>query len=180
MRRTLRLTICLAAFLSTACAHPLSSLRAGMEKQNAYASQYVPPTADTAACRAGVAQLEAVAAKYEITVAYQNIPEQLGYARGPEKIVAVHVGLTSCGRLETLAHELAHMAQPAGLTQNGAQVFADSVSYLVVRELGGYDPKDRYLAYMGVLKEASRVAELYRAEIELVVKALTRKPVDLR
>lgn len=183
MRRTLSLTLILAALLSTACAHPLSSLKRGMEHRNAYTAKYEPPTFETDACRAGVKHLEAMAVRLQIEVGYGSLPEELGAASRMTRVVMVHEGLNACGRLEVLSHELAHISQPNALGQIDAQVFAESVSYLVTRRLGGYDPKDRFLAYLGVLKLSSRVTVLYRDEIQAVVNLLTGPvppTVDLR
>lgn len=181
MRRTLSLTfvLLLVACLSTACAHPLSTLRVDTLRRNGLVAKYVPPPDDTARCRAAVARLEHVALLLKIPVTYTDVAD-FGIANYDLRTIVIEQTLTSCGRLETLAHELAHLNQPRGLTAPEAQVYADGVSYLVVRALGGYDPRDRYAAYLAYYKPSMRVFDVLRAEIESVTALLVRGGVDLR
>lgn len=169
-----RSLIVAAIILASACAHPLSSLRSEMEQGNAFKASYARPTFSTPACDRGVAQLEAVAKAQKITVVYEAPPGVIGMADRQHGVIYIESNVIACGRLEVLAHELAHLMQPPSLWGHlpDAQVFADGVSYLVVRRLAGYDPRDRYAAYLASFKTSGPVLDLYRHEIDVVVRRL--------
>lgn len=166
MRR--RLLIGLLLFGTASCAGSLGRLQRDMERASAYKSVYTQPPAGTPACDRALQQLEAVAKARTIVVIYQ--PMDGGMAG--HGIAAVDARLNACGRVEFLAHELAHLLQPANLATAEAQVFADAVSYRYVREMAGYDPRDRYAVYLGQFKNASHIFARYRVEIDATVAIL--------
>ncbi len=177
------LLILLIAGLAASCGHPLSSLRTDLERQNALGAEYILPTADTPQCAAGMVQMEKVAVAMQVSVTYGDAQGLFGYASRTERLILLDHGMTSCGRLEVLSHELAHFLQPKGLSSPEAQMFCDGVSYLVVRALGGYDPKTRYAAYLATYKPSGRVLTVLEREIEAVAAMLvsgTVSGVDLR
>ena len=183
MRRWLLLFALGLVALTGACAHPLSSLRADLEARNALIAGYEPPKTETPACVTGVKRLEYTTSALMIELHYVPLPIGFGYADRDNRIITVSEELTACGRLETLAHEIGHFLQPGGLSGIEGQVFADGVSYLVVRELGGYDPRPRYAAYLAAFKPSGRVLTLLQKEIEITAgKIVTGNvtAVDLR
>lgn len=166
MRR--RLLIVGLVLGTASCAGSLGRLQHDMERASAYQAAYTQPPSGTPACDRALAQLEAVAQARDVTVVYQ--PMNGGMAG--HGMAYVDSRLNSCGRVEFLAHELAHLLQPANLTPAEAQVFADAVSYRYVREVAGYDPRDRYATYLGQFKNASHIFNRYRAEIAATVAVL--------
>lgn len=167
MKRWLLLVALGLLALTGACASPLSSLRSDLEHRSALLAGYAPPETETPACVAGVKRLEATAVLLLIDVQYVDLPVGFGFANREARIITISRELTACGRLETLAHEIGHFLQPHGLSGPEGQVFADGVSYLVVRQLGGYDPKGRYAAYLAAFKPSGRVLTLLQREIEI-------------
>ncbi len=173
----------LLAGLAASCGHPLSSLRADLERRDALSAEYILPTADTQLCAAGVAQMEKAATALLVSVTYGDTEGRFGYANRAERVILLDSGMTSCGRLEVLSHELAHFLQPKGLSGPEGQMFCDGVSYLVVRALGGYDPKTRYAVFLATYKPSGRVLTILEREIEAVAAMLvsgTVSGVDLR
>lgn len=169
--------------LASACTHPLSKLRTEMESRNAYLSTYRPPATDTDVCRAGVKQLEKSAKNFKIDIVYMDMKGWFGLADPESRMVLIEGNTTACGKLEILAHEIAHLIQPVGLEGPEKQVFADGVSYLVVKELGDYEDIDRWATLMARYKPNGNVLTLLRREIEFAAKLMITgdlSKVDLR
>jgi hypothetical protein len=175
--------VLIIAGLTASCGHPLSSLRSDLERRNALSAEYVLPTADTPQCAAGMVRMEKAATALQVSVTYGDAEGRFGFANWTEHTILIDQGATSCGRLEVLSHELAHFLQPKGLSAPEAQMFCDGVSYLVVRALGGYDPKTRYAVFLATYKPSGRVLTVLEREIEAVAAMLvsgTVSGVDLR
>lgn len=130
---------------------------------------YAPPEQGTERCAAAVRGLEA---RSPVPVVRTTLKEG-AFGATDGRTVWLTTGLSSCGELETLSHELAHLAHPVGLTPRERQMFADAVSYYVVRRLGGYDPRDRYVRYLTGMKMDARVLTLFEREIAAAVADLT-------
>jgi hypothetical protein len=158
--------VALVLVCSAACAAPLRTLYRETVATPWEASKYVP--SERTDCEYGLTLLAGRAAEMGIQVFYVALPENMvGVFNRDEKAIAVREELTVCGRLEVLAHELGHALSPPVImgTPEG-QVFADGVSYLVVRKLAGYDPVHTYAAYLAGLKVAAPTLLLYQQDIE--------------
>jgi hypothetical protein len=62
------------------------------------------------------------------------------------------------------------------LTVRERQLFADVVSYEVVKRLGGYDPRASYARVLARYKMDARLLTLYEAEIKAAVLSIIAEP----
>ena len=76
------------------------------------------------------------------------------------------------GRLEVLAHELAHLFQPPALSKAEAEVFAEVVSLLVCRAYG-VDTSAATAKYLQAHKSHFDIPYVYRREVNYAVHLLT-------
>lgn len=96
-----------------------------------------------------------------------------GYADRQNKRVYYSPSLTVAGRLETIAHEAAHILGPAELfLPEKGQVFADTVSTLTMRHFG-IDNSKVSIRYMSQFKRHVPDIRPYEAEIKRVVNLMT-------
>lgn len=152
------------------CAHPLTQL--SRDASRAQPGDYVMPQRTTTRCTAAAGRLEAAAARLQIAIHYS--PDVHGGRTDFTSQVWLHDSLRQdvCGRVETLAHELGHVLQPMRLRGLSGQVFADAVSYLIVRQHAGYDPAARYAPFLARYAPHLSVLDEYRAQIEVAAKVL--------
>lgn len=174
MFRSLLLLCC--GVTAMACASRLDRVVSRAAAGLAYDARYEPtPGGDSAT----LMFLEQRARWLGVTVTFvpkghQDLGGAMGlsYMRGPEKHVVVDNTLSVNGRLEVLAHELAHLFQPPLEVRSEGQVFAELVSVEVCRRLG-VDTSAAAVLYLQNFKSALRVAQVYRAEIAYVSDMLT-------
>lgn len=179
------LTVLLMAVTMTACGACAPSMQKEIETTFSD-GKYDPPKEDTAQCRAAVQQLESHAPVPIKRLTSEQIIEILGYEvagalmrSADGKVIILRDNFTACGELEVLAHEIAHVYDLGTLTSRERQVFADMVSYHVVRELGGYDPRARYVKYLSSMKLDARLISIYEREIQRTVGwVMNGKPTD--
>lgn len=153
------------ALLCCGCAGPLERLRVDTQRVPWRTARYVPPVQDN--CQRGVEHLRRRAADLGIALTVLADDEnEAGLYDEAAATIALSSRLNSCGTLEVLAHELAHALQPWHPPASVRQVYADGVSYLVVRTLGGYDPRARYARYLAIYKHDIGALEHYHADIE--------------
>lgn len=150
----------------TSCAAPLRTLYRTTLDTPWETSTYVP--SDRADCEYGLTLLSGRAAEMHLTIAYvPMLQNMVGQFQRSEHAILIREELTVCGRLEVLAHELGHAVGPPPLMASlEGQVFADGVSYLVVRRLAGYDPVQTYASYLAGLKIAAPTLLIYQKDIE--------------
>ncbi len=139
-------------------------------------AQMQMPTRAPGALPATQARLDLVRHRMGATVEYVSMaPLHYGYVTYATRIIQINETLNADMRTQTLAHELAHLLQPPGFDKGDAEVWADSVAYLVVRaEDDRMMDSARYLAWhkghLAVLtayrKEILFAAALLRGEIE--------------
>jgi hypothetical protein len=141
--------------------------------------RYEVPTTDTARCRDAVAQLFRTSpvpvARVDAITGQDGVPLAAVGAANGEGLWLI-AGLSSCAELEVLSHERAHLLQPNGLTVRERQLFADVVSYEVVKRLGGYDPRASYARVLARYKMDARLLTLYEAEIKAAVLSIIAEP----
>ena len=138
-----------------ACTSPLATMRRAALANPANGPGYTPPKRDD--CDRGLLVLADRIDEWGLTFVFDNSPEptHMGSYDPTTKRIVIAKKLSTCGMLETLAHELAHHIAPAEVWQMGngmAQLYADGVSLLVVNELGGYNPADNYGRYWAAQK----------------------------
>lgn len=151
--------------------HPLDRLASAALRADGLTSRYEDPKLDTPACRARFVDLLAVARDQGIAVEPLMLDSRFGFAEGNR--IVLDADLSSCGRVEVMAHELAHLLGPRFTGQRAAsEVFADAVSYLVAREVLPTDPLPRYARYLAGYKHGLTVLDLYRREIDTVARML--------
>lgn len=97
----------------------------------------------------------------------------LSYRNGYEKHVIVSNTLSINGRIEVLAHELAHLWQPESDSRAANDVFAELVSINVCQKLG-VDSSKAASRYLSGYKPALYVGRLYAPEIAFITDLLTR------
>ena len=90
-----------------------------------------------------------------------------------QRHVIVNGDLSVNGRIEVLAHEIAHAFQPPLAHRAEHEVFAELVSVEVCRRFG-VDTRQVAARYLRANKSALGVARVYRREIAFVVDMLTR------
>jgi hypothetical protein len=161
-----RVALIVLSLVASSCASSLTGLYRSTLATPWEQAQYVAPARD--GCEQGLATLEARAAAMKLPVDVADLgPNTMGTFWHDEWRIEVNVRLRSCGRLEVLAHELGHALAPPILSGSAAgQVYADAVSYLAVRQLAGYDPRDVYARYLASRKIAAPTLLLYEQDIE--------------
>jgi hypothetical protein len=165
----------LLSLVAASCSTPLTQLAQSIRATTEDVGRYVPTQRDD--CRLAVAFLHERARALKITVEYVDLTEDaFGMYYREERKITLQNGMTSCTTLETLAHELGHALQPRTLwiTGPGTQVFADAVSYVVVRKIGGYDPRARYATYLAGLKMNVGLLHDYQVDIDQAAQTLTQ------
>jgi hypothetical protein len=167
MRRVL---LPLALSLLGACA-PITSFQRQIENHRA-PGIYSLPSFTSPACDKLAAHLEQVTFHIGLALIYNDTGDY-GATDGTTSIwLRPDLASNSCGRAEVLAHELGHVFQPLALTKRERQVFADGVSWEVIRRSAGYDPRDRYAKYLATIKVDARILAVHRREIESVALML--------
>jgi hypothetical protein len=86
--------------------------------------------------------------------------------------IEVDEALSIQNRLETLAHEAAHLYKPHNLTREENEVFAELVSTEICRRLG-FNNMSVAAEYLQGFKAALRIESIYRREILLTADTLT-------
>ena len=154
------------AIVATGCGGALQGLYAQTLVTPWHLAGYAPTEAT--GCEGGVAILLTRAAAIPVEVRMTALTgNQVGYFDREAGLIVLGANLGSCAMLEVLSHELGHALEPRVLWgTHGGQVFADGVSYLTVRGLGGYDARDAYAQYLAAMKIAAPTLLLYRVDIE--------------
>lgn len=97
----------------------------------------------------------------------------LSYRQGHEKHVVVSNTLSINGRIEVLAHEIAHLFQPESESRTASDVFAELVSIAVCQKLG-VDSSRAAAGYLRGYKPYLHVGRVYAPEIAFITDLLTR------
>jgi hypothetical protein len=98
-----------------------------------------------------------------------SCPNTLG---GHACVILIDNSTGANGQVATLLHELAHVESPKFKTVNEAEVFAETVAYLVLAELG-YDNRIASMSYLWNLGPRSRYVVL--TENERTIKKLAER-----
>lgn len=115
-----------------------------------------------------IGALERIAAALGVNVVFApTLTEEqgaLGMFVPAQRQISIDAGLSSVLRMQTLAHELAHVIQPPHLNHSESEVFAETVAAVVSRRFGvnTLPSSSRYLADHHM---ALRVAREYHADI---------------
>jgi len=138
-------------------------------------SGYVPSPANT--CHAGVTQMLRIAKtlglKINLVAKFER-DDIMGRLVFSEQAVYVKDGLTSCGQLEILAHEIAHIYAPTALAgQPAAELFCDAVSNLVTYRLSGIDSTNSNARGNRMVKFQAYTLLAYEPDINRVAAYLT-------
>lgn len=166
----IRVLVALSLLAVSACAAPIAQFQRAVERGEP--ALYELPRRSTPACVALSDRLGVVTEQLGLTLAYLDM-EPLGMTDGHSAIwLRPDLADDACGRVEVWAHELGHVLQPRTLTGREKQVFADGVSWEVIRRSCGYDPQRRYTAYLASIKADARILTIYRREIEAVATRL--------
>jgi hypothetical protein len=91
-----------------------------------------------------------------------------GRAYPADRVIQVNGGLSKNAQLQVVAHEAAHLLQPAGLDPIESEVFAEAVASLVTRD----DPHV-YARYLARYKSQLQVLHIYRREILRAAEVLS-------
>ncbi len=104
----------------------------------------------------------------DLTATFEN-PNIVGMMKPDLKLIQVRDGFTTCGQLEVMAHELAHVFMPTALKGTvGAELFADAVSNLVTYKLHGIDPTPFNARGNRAFKSSAYVLVAYELDINRV------------
>jgi hypothetical protein len=165
-----RLLVLAAVLVLQGCAPPLARLSVAVTQGTP--GHYHSPKIDSPQCASVAARLEASAKVMGITILYDEDVD--GGMTDFLRTVWLHPAYITdvCGRVEVLAHELAHVLQPTVLYGDAGQLWADAVSYLIVRRHAGYDPIARYAPYVANYKAFAWVLTRFRPQIELTARVL--------
>lgn len=148
---------------------PLARLEAAAREYPAWLADYVPPT--TADLGESERRLYASAARLGIEVIVEAKPTDfIGLFTRKTRRISLDPHLKLDARVQVLAHELGHALAPPGLSGPEGQVFADAVSFLVVRHQR--DDLETYAAYLARFRTSLPVLRLYAEEIRYAADVL--------
>lgn len=142
----------------------LRELEAAILRADAFAPRYDPPTSSELS--ALLARLQAVARDRQVAVVMASVDEldAAGRTSRDRRTIYLSASLGVDAQAQVLAHELAHALGPPLYDEAAAEVFADAVSYLVMRR-AGVDPLGTYAQYLVGYRWAVGVLRLYEREI---------------
>lgn len=174
MTKSLALCLCL---LSVGCASRIDRVVARASNALAYDASY---NATEGGDPKTLAFLEQRAAWFEVELAYVPADsEALGGSTGKAylskeaKRVFISQVLGTNGRLEVLAHELAHVLAPRFESMSHHEVFAEAVALQVCERLG-VDTSDAVSGYLRSHKANLHIVRTHKLEIAFAVDLLTR------
>lgn len=146
---------------------PLARLEAAAREHPAWLADYIPPT--TAELGESERRLYASAARLGIEVVVEATDSTGLFTRKTRRI-RLDPQLKLDARVQVLAHELGHALAPPDLSEPEEQVFADAVSFLVVRHQR--DDLETYAAYLARFRTSLHVIHLYAEEIRYAAEVL--------
>lgn len=174
-------TFCLAV---TGCASRYDRLTRDIERA-ASLTGYEPSAGDSH--KAWLSHLEVIAGLLGVTVEYvpdlKATQDVLGRSRqgiaplegtGPVLIRKVWIDSTQPvnGRVETLAHELAHFLTPVVLTEPEREVFAEAVMVEFTQRIGLASTRQISIRYLSTVRHLAYLRRIYRREIEWAAAVL--------
>jgi hypothetical protein len=165
------LLILCVAFLP-ACAS--SWQRTALETPS-HQAKYVPPT--TATMAKPLAELRQRVEGMGVGIAEIPSGAQLWGLAGTadatgQRMIALNADLSVDGQFEVLAHEAAHILQPAGLSESEREVFAERVM-IGVGDFYHYDIRGRSAPYLGRYKTGFAAQPAIEVDYRRAVRVLT-------